>query len=476
MWPVRLLIIFSRSAMLFNKKIDTFAVGENYIAYILLLRRLVAGEKVLLVDDDRINLGEVYLDWISSLEQNLLHLYGEVYDIGPLKDIDKFTTNRPATIVAGNRRLLLGTRPVSNLREIVRKFPHWLISPKTADLYASIMGQHDDANHWFNQLCNSYGLQVAKLLFDGADTGTVGFKQLYSICPSQIRPFFDEFKRVVSSELAQEKTEISSILSMLGAIFHNRISLAMGDYQLFHIFLSLLLPHYQVDDKKLTDRLQKLFLARGGLFKKTRVKEWIFHKKGPWAVELESYEGIVRPKDILIVGGAPGDSLFDVNIKSEVYRCFELNIKLKSSDAFTDLVGERFIFSGPQMIGATIPYWDIKFEYGRIEGKVFFKGRDCLKEAFIKNFILKQIYRDLANLIAFSEQDVEELDYSFGPEVILNAIYEDRSLDDGQRSEVSVLDIGNNALAGPLVNIKYVGPYNNRAVGLLSELMAIKHL
>ncbi len=462
--------------MLFNKRIDTFIVGENYLSYILLLKKMMAGEKVLLVDDERINLGDIYLTCIGQLEKELLKLLGNFYNIAPLKEIDSIVFDRPITVVIGNKRVRIGSTPVNNLREIARKFPHWLINQQTEGDYQSIMSQEDSSDHWFNKMFFDYAKHLSRSVFESTAKNRTELKNFYEDCPPQIKNFYDNFKRVVNDEIANGRMEIASIISMFGGFFHNRISLNVTDHELFHIFLSILLPHYQIDNQKFKNELQQLFLSSGGQFKKTNVKEWIFHSKGPWAIELESYDGVIRPQKIMIVGGFPGNVLFDVAQKMEIYRCFEIEICCKHNNMFTSLKGERFLFSGKQMIGATIPYWDIEFQDTYIFGKIYFKNQDCIKEDFIKDFIFKEIFQELSNLIVFSTQDIQEYKFSFGPEIILDAIFDNNSFELNKMINRSILDVGNNARSGPLKNIQYIGPYNNVALGLFSDLLNIKDL
>ena len=133
-----------------KKNIDLLLVGKSYPSILLGLEFLEQGKDVLLLDDDRLQLGELYTDRPLALEKEYLRSWGEQRNIKPLINIEKYLKSVPTTFISNGMRLRLGESPARNCQELFRKIPSLLSRLKKLQNHQQILGQDTEDIEHFN--------------------------------------------------------------------------------------------------------------------------------------------------------------------------------------------------------------------------------------------------------------------------------------------------------------------------------------
>ena len=91
--------------MLLNRTFDRTLLGKNYLSFIIGLTLLRKGQSVLLVDDHRIAMDDLWGHYLTCLDLKYLQLWGIVHNIEELKCLDRYLKQVPVTFYLGAKGL-----------------------------------------------------------------------------------------------------------------------------------------------------------------------------------------------------------------------------------------------------------------------------------------------------------------------------------------------------------------------------------
>ena len=106
-----------------EKDVYLTTVGKSFLSFIYSLSFLEKNHKVIVLDDERLKYGELFIDTFWELEKEFLKTWGREREIAPLKNLDEYLLKRQVIFVVGGKRVRLGDSPSRNLKELARKFP-----------------------------------------------------------------------------------------------------------------------------------------------------------------------------------------------------------------------------------------------------------------------------------------------------------------------------------------------------------------
>ena len=106
-----------------NKNVDDLIIGKSYLSFILGQIRLGQNRSTLILDDSRIQYGNIFVNKIGEIEKNFLIRWGEEKDIAPLKELDKYLKISPYTVIVDKKSIRLGDTYIRNVTELARKCP-----------------------------------------------------------------------------------------------------------------------------------------------------------------------------------------------------------------------------------------------------------------------------------------------------------------------------------------------------------------
>jgi hypothetical protein len=465
---------------LINKKFNMALIGKNYLSFLLSIELMEWNMKVIILDDKRVTYGQHYTDYLCQLEYSFLMLWGEDRQIEPFQKLQHYIVKKPFSIIIGQHRVLLGNSPAQNLSELIRKFPNFFLYEELKEINLFLCDEDKQAQ--FNDSYYAFCSRLAENSFRFRTSQNLSLGYTLSLCPENIKFIFSVFEKAFLNQdnfkEPDDTLNIKTFLYLTRGIFHRKLSIGATEFELFHLFLSLLSPHFQLDHKALMGDLLPIFTERGGAFKKTYIKDWLFEKKRPWSLELSSYEGIIHPQKISLLGGRPESIPVKVDVKEKSFRSIDLRFALnEKADLKLGLEGQRVFYTRSQKIGGQNPFWEGRFQKNGGVLKIYNRSYKGMKIDFIKNFIIAELEKDLSIICKRPITNLLIESIHFGHDLCL----EEKSFkssgfkqDMPLLSKVEVYDCTAPGLDDLLKNVHYFGPLKRGSFGLFSTLMEIK--
>lgn len=455
-----------------NKDIDFALVGHNFITFLLSIGLLNRGKKVLVLDDDRFNYGDFFTNSLTVLDVEFLRSWGELGDLAPLKNIDQYLRAQSVYFYVGKKQVVLGDSPLRNYRELCRKFPNLFMNDKSGSL--AFENEIIAFNSGYSDFCS----KVTRAIFLEKNASKITKIFETSIPPELLNHFqffFSHFSNKDSmSEV--ERGEFNALVFMTRGFFQNRLSSTGSRSEIMHLFFSLISPYFKLDHERLINDLLMVHQQSGGEFSKLNLADLKFQSGLVKSFELESFEGIIKPKKMAFVGGYPVGLPIRLKTSSASYNC--LNVSLTFSHSLPQLLkNKKVLFSSPMKIGTDRPFWEVYFEESSAVFNIIMAKREGTKIEFIRERVLSLLKDDLAFLYPEYKFDIAEIEMKF----TLDVFIEDKDYKAYKRVDssfgmklVEVLEDSAPLIFSRLKNVHYFGPYNEDALGTFSSLVEIK--
>lgn len=455
-----------------NKNIDYALVGHNFITFLLSIGLLNRGKKVLVLDDDRFNYGDFFTNSLTLLDVEFLRSWGELGDLSPLKNIDDYLMPESVYFYVGKKQIVLGDTPFRNYRELCRKFPHLFMDEKSGSL--SFENEVLDFNNSYNDFCR----KITRAIFQEKKLHKVS-KLFETSIPADLlfhfQQFFSHFSK--KSEMNEfDRGEFNSLIFMTRGFFQSRLATTGSRSEIMHLFFSLISPYYKLDHDRLIHDLLEVHKSSGGEFKKLNLADLKFQRGIVKSFELESFEGLIRPKKMAFIGGYPIGLPIKLKTSSASYNCLNVSLNFSSSLPLL-LKDKKLLFSSPMKIGTDRPFWEANFGDQNAVFNVVMSKSEGIKIDFIKERVLALLKDDLAYLFPEYTFDISSFDMKF----TLDVFIQDRDYESYKRVEagfgvkfVEVLEDTAPLIFSRLKNVLYFGPYNEDALGTFSSLIEIK--
>ncbi|MBC7539913.1 MAG: hypothetical protein H7281_13915 [Bacteriovorax sp.] len=455
-----------------NKNIDYALVGHNFITFLLSIGLLNRGKKVLVLDDDRFNYGDFFTNSLTLLDVEFLRTWGDLGDLSPLKNIDNYLSPQSVYFYVGKKQIVLGDTPLRNYRELCRKFPNLFMNDKSGSL--SNQNEVMDFNNFYNNFCS----KVTHSIFQEKNSSKVS-KLFETSIPAELLNHFQHFFSHFANKDGMnevDRSEFNALIFMTRGFFQNRLSTTGSRSEIMHLFFSLISPYFKLDHERLIHDLLEVHQKAGGEFKKLNLADLKFQSGLVKSFELESFEGIIKPKKMAFIGGYPVGLPIRLKTSSVSYNC--LNVSLKFNNPLPKLLKDKkVIFSSPMKIGTDRPFWEVYFSESGAVFNIIMAKREGTKVDFIKERVIKLLKDDLAYLFPEYEFEIINIEMKF----TLDVFIEDKDYLAYKRIEASlgvkiveVLEDTAPLIFSRLKNVLYFGPYNEDALGTFSSLIEIK--
>lgn len=121
-------------------------VGLNLMSLVRGIISLKRSRTTLLIHDSRFSADTYPQGFLSELEILSLIRLGKKYDIPELSDIREFLTPASISLVSNQCRVVIGSTPFENLRELLRKYPELI---DASDLDLVYQEGERDLGSWF---------------------------------------------------------------------------------------------------------------------------------------------------------------------------------------------------------------------------------------------------------------------------------------------------------------------------------------
>lgn len=455
-----------------SKDIDYALVGHNFITFLLSIGLLKRGKKVLVLDDDRFNYGDFFTNSLTLLDIEYLKAWGEDAELAPLKNINDYLSPQAVYFYVGKKQIVLGDTPFRNYRELCRKFSNLFLDEKSGSL------TKDEEVEEFNKSYNDFCTKVTKSIFYEKSSSKMA-KLFFTSIPSDLvfhfQHFFSEFANK-DSMTEMQRSEFNSLIFMTRGFFQNRLASSGSRSEIMHLFFSLISPYFKLDHERLIADLLTVHQKAGGEFKKLNLADLKFHKGLVKSFELESFEGVIKPRKMAFIGGYPVGLPIRLKTSSVSYNC--LNVALQFKESLPNLLKDKkLIFSSPMKIGTDRPFWEVSFGESEAVFNIIMAKREGSKVEFIFDRVLKLLMDDLAYLFP----EYQFIISNSAMKYTLDVFIEDKDYKAHKRTDVSfgaklvdVLEDSAPLIFSHLKNVLYFGPYNEDSLGTFSSLVEIK--
>lgn len=447
-----------------NKNTDFTLVGHNFFSYLMGIGLILRNHKVLILDDDRFNHGDLFTDSLTIIDLEILKKWGEKYDVPPLKKMEEYIQFSPISFYVGRKEVLLGDNPTRNYTELARKFPQFF----------SKNNMTENFDQGVFQIANS----LAEAFYTDQNLLKLS-KRLENFKHLEIMKKFEEFYALFFEKDKWDmmlQSELNSFVTLGRGFFHNRLSISGSRSELMHLFFSLLSPHFEFNHDRLVADLLNHFKSLGGEFKKINLKDFKFSRGKLSSFEFESFEGLISPGHLLFIGGEPLGMPITFKDKVSAYNTLEVKLKLKEKVP-VPLQGKKILFSSPIKTGTNWPFWQAFFHQDSIVFNLVMQKRQGLKEEFVTNKVIKLLLEDLEFLYPEYSFNIEDSELKFTLDVLIedNNIFAHR--DDAPKTKLSPITVYSKISPFSffkLKNVSYLGPYRGNTHGIFSSLIELQ--
>ena len=463
-----------------DKEYNMALLGKNYLSVLLSVELLEWDKKVIIIDDDRVRYGQHYTDYLCQLEYIFLMYWGEDRHIEPFQKLQHYIVKKPFSVIIGQHRLLLGNSPSQNLSEFIRKFPNFFLEDDKDVINSFVCDE--ERREIFNEDYYSYCNRLAENSFRFKTAQNLSLSQSLDLCPENLKTLFSIFvKSFVGLDKltdADDALNLKTFLYLTRGIFHRKLSITATEFELFHLFLSLLSPHFQLDHEALMKDLLPAFIEKGGVFKETNIREWLFEKNKPWSLELSSYEGIIHPQKVSLLGGRPESIPVKVGVKDKSFRSIDLVFSIQEGENLKlGIEGQRIFYTRSEKVGGQYPYWEGRFDSSGGKIKIYTRSYKGMKIDFIKDFLISELEKDLSIISKRQLAPINVESIQFGQDLCLEEVSLNNSKfkqDMPLVSKINVYDCTSPGQEDQLKHVHYYGPLKRGSFGLFSTLMEIK--
>ncbi|GAB4022800.1 MAG: hypothetical protein Fur0010_26010 [Bdellovibrio sp.] len=426
-------------------------VGSNYLSLMLAIEWLQTGRDVLVLDDDRMQLGDLFSNDLGLLEILYLKTWGEEKHIQCLQEIEKFAQHRCHYIVGDDVWIKLGLRPSENWREFSRRLS--FASPH-------LVADFDD--NWVQ-----FVTRVAQAYLRYGGYQQITPEKLLVYAPPSIKDIYKDFKEYMKTP--RNFKEEAIIRGAMG-YYSKRVDGEFDEGDIFFLFISLFSPRFLVNQRLLVDELLSTYIGLKGHFKQTRMREWLFHKKRPWSVELSSYEGIIHPKQLTFVGSLPEGMPFALDPIGSHFMTLEVEAELFEDPGFADLT--LFILTSEKGLGTNSPFSFIEFSKNKLHLKFLIPSQSGMKIAFVERQVRSKFEQFFPlHFPHIPLASVGELKMNLGPEVFVDPLSRSRVGQGQSLTKLNILDSSRPGMNERLKNVDYFGPFRIPKMGLFSSLV-----
>lgn len=378
-----------------KNRYDELLIGLNLSS---LIRSLVSSQRrnsVLLIDDPRFRVQPFSSLFLSELEIRAILRIGDSFDIPELVDIRSFLTPAEVHLNFGPKKLILGKGALSNLREVLRKFPELVSETELKEVLSS---SDEEFDQYFQEELQRYETS----LFEASRKGKSLRFELQG--PSWLKSFYKNFQDFLNQDYSQSKDLLGkSFLHLLGLMCEEKLKVRLEPQDIPFYFFRLLSPVYRLQDLFITTQLKRRLNLNGGDFKSSPVQYWQLDDNRFENLLLSSFEGVISAKRVLFFSHVPQEVPFSIQSSFEIYR--EIDILPQKRPVSPYPANKLSFMTKLDDLGSAHPYRTLvehdegpqcyNWPYPELPGsKPEFYRRECEKsfrsDALIQPFVMKE--------------------------------------------------------------------------------------
>ncbi len=445
---------------------DYALVGHNYISYMMSIPLIKRGKKIIVLDDDYFNYGEMFTNSLVYLDLQFLNQYGQNQDIPLFNQINNFSEIKAHHFFIGRKSVYLGVSPFDSYRELCRKFPYFF-------------KQHNIEREKFNSLYFESCEKLASFTFNSKKSqisyNDFFVKSIGSEINDLFQSFFQNFLNKQAFDL-EGRHEFHSFIFLMRSFLQNRLAISGTKAEIYHLFLSMLSPFYVLKHEKLVHELKHLHQNFGGTYRDLNLANLKLDRNKLNGIELFNFEGLLRPQNVVFFGGNPKvEKLRLKNADKPAYQMIKGRIDLTKLPDY--LKNFKLVFTSSLKIGTDHPLFEVSFETSSLRFNILSFRRHGEKLDFFKDDLIKTFHSDLSYLFPEVEFVFSNCELDFTQDIFL----EDKNFkahfkkDAPWSANITHFFHQDSPLVfKKLKNVYYFGPFNNESLGLFSSLVELK--
>jgi hypothetical protein len=300
----------------------------------------------LLIDDKRFSVDSYPGLFLSELEILALLRMGKEYDIPELIDLRQFLVPAKIDLITNERRTKIGQSPLTNFKEILRKYPELLDQSDLDLVYAE---QEDEFNQNFmNELARFESLNFE------ASKRPKGFR--FDLAgPKWMKAFYQRFSELLNQEYQDSKDlKYLALLHLLGLSHEEKLKTTLGAEEIPFYFFRTFSSIYRLQDFFLVTQLKRRLVLLGGDYKESVIQFWQFYENRFENLLLESFEGVISGEQVLFFSHLPVEVPFGIKSPYGLFRKTKISPVKRMTAPFPP--GNLSYITDNNLLGSERPY------------------------------------------------------------------------------------------------------------------------
>lgn len=301
-------------------------VGMGLMSLIRGIISLKRNRSTLLIDDKRFTVDSYPGHFLSELEIRSLLRLAKKYEIPELADLRQFLVPAKVEVFTSEKRLRLGQAPLTNLKELLRKYPELLDASDLDLVYAE---KEDEFERYFLSELARY----ESLAHEGSQRPK-GFHFEFQ-GPKWLKTIYTRFGELLNQEYQQSRSlKYSGLLHLLGLAFEEKLKTGIGAEEVPFYFFRTLSPIFRLQDFFLSTQLKRRLVLMGGDYKESSIQFWQFFDHKFENLLLASFEGVISGDRVLFFSHLPEEVPFSVKSPHAIFRKTQVSPAKRMSTPF----------------------------------------------------------------------------------------------------------------------------------------------
>lgn len=442
-----------------KREYDHIIIGRSYISLLKALGEMQRGKSVLIIDDDRFQLGNNWIYNIGDLERRLLKFYINSYGVERAINLDDYLDKTNTMLYLNDKMIELSSSPFANIKEFARKIPECFSSE-----FIESLSTIDSEN--FDKEIDAFFNRILDFSLLRSNTDLLNF----------FIPENKNIEKVMStflSYLDNDSLKNKQLQYILQALFQTFFSNKVSEVESRYLLCSILGTRYQVDHIALESQLFFEYQNRGGDIKTSNISNWEFYNNKLEYILLDTFEGVLHADKFSILGHLNAELPFNYPTEKLLFRSLSLKCSI-DHDFSSFFKNKRIVFCESDKIGTDFPHFEV-FLKDNEEINVLFSYADHegTKPKFYFDKASNDVYKSLNQI--FPGLQKKDWSSQIKAETSYNIWLENINAKAHRGKTFLYSDIGNYCtLQGKKIDsLIYEGPLRSRYLGLFGYLVNV---
>jgi len=456
-----------------NNKYQLNILGNSYLSYIVASHLIGDELDVTILNDPSFGMGENYGNLISELDKSFFHTWGKDKNLVSLQNLNEYLTPMPVEFRIDDIQVCFGRTPSLNLIEMLRKIPSFFKGLKDKDKLIKdiIINSHQFDESYYN-FCHLVGANI----FRYKTFQNLVIEDFLVHCPDSIKKIYEVFIENwfenISSMHQKDETK-KALMYLWRSVFQNKISIKTSEFEVFHLFLTMLGQTYRIDQDAFKKSCKKNKAIRTYEGEVLDIHQSFGNVRN---IHHSSEKEAIDLNQLFIICSGPPENMVEIERLHPGY-CSTL-LRIKNFAKYQFLQDKVYVYARSCDFGTRMPFWLLYKNNDELWVSANLKKEDASKIDFDIPFIKEKIKNDFNFFYPHKNLDPDFIDQKRGNDFY----YQESDWQNFSRTQLAyvpvskkfkILDKRKHRFV-KINNSNYFGPLRNGPLGLLSLLMELK--